>query len=170
LSRIPLAFRAFFSILFRGQLGADIALALGFQKKAAPAPPPSKATPADGALQLLGILQRESRLVDFLMEDLAGLPDEQVGAAVRPIHEQSRAALARLVKLTPIIDGVEGAYTRLVSVDTSAVRVLGNAPANTTIEGGTLRHKGWRAEKVNLPGLGRGDDAGIVAPAEIEVE
>ncbi len=170
MSRISLAFRAFFSILFGGKLADDAALALGLQKKAAPAPAPHKATPADGAMQLLGILQRESRLVDFLMEDLGAFPDDQVGAAVRPIHEQSRAALARHVKLTPIIDGVEGTYTRLLSMDTSAVRILGKAPAGVTVEGGTLRHKGWRAEKVNLPGIGRGDNMSVVAPAEIEVE
>ena len=36
--------------------------------------------------------------------------------------------------------------------------------------GGTLRHKGWKAAKVDLPALAGKQDASIVAPAEIEVE
>jgi hypothetical protein len=33
-----------------------------------------------------------------------------------------------------------------------------------------LRHKGWRAAKVDLPGLAAKDDTTIIAPAEIEIE
>jgi hypothetical protein len=33
-----------------------------------------------------------------------------------------------------------------------------------------LRHKGWRAVKVDLPALAAKQDASIVAPAEIEIE
>jgi hypothetical protein len=36
--------------------------------------------------------------------------------------------------------------------------------------GGTLRHKGWRAAKVDLPALSPKQDAAIIAPAEIEIE
>ncbi|MEP7353715.1 MAG: DUF2760 domain-containing protein, partial [Acidobacteriota bacterium] len=99
MSRISFAFRSFFSILFGGSLPADIAQAFGYSKyvpakaaaqatqaaSPAPAPAPPKPTtgPADGAVQILGILQRESRLVDFLMEDIGAYDDAQVGAAVR---------------------------------------------------------------------------------------
>lgn len=70
MSRILLAFRAFFAILFGNPLPAEI-------KPAAPARPaaPAKAEPQlpnpAHALQLLAILQRDSRLPDFLMEDIA---------------------------------------------------------------------------------------------------
>jgi hypothetical protein len=40
----------------------------------------------------------------------------------------------------------------------------------TPPSGGTLRHKGWRAVKVDLPSLATGQDAAILAPAEIEIE
>jgi hypothetical protein len=33
-----------------------------------------------------------------------------------------------------------------------------------------LRHKGWRAAKVDLPSLTAKEDTSIVAPAEIEIE
>jgi hypothetical protein len=46
---------------------------------------------------------------------------------------------------------------------------VGNVPA-TPPPGGTLRHKGWRAAKVDLPALAPKQDAAIIAPAEIEIE
>ena len=57
--------------------------------KAAP-PPKAQAGPADGAVQILSVLQRDARLVDFLMEDIGAYSDEQVGAAVRDVQPQSR--------------------------------------------------------------------------------
>src|SRR4029450_12664116 len=45
------------------------------------------------ALTLLATLQREARLIDFLMEDLAGYDDAHIGAAARDMHRASAAAL-----------------------------------------------------------------------------
>ena len=100
MSRIVLAFRSFFAILFTGKLPADIAQELGFSPtKEGAIPPPSPRPPfallqpSDGALQILGILQRDSRLIDFLMEDISAYSDDQVGAAVRDLHQQCRDSL-----------------------------------------------------------------------------
>ena len=79
---------------------------------------------------MLSILQRDARLIDFLMEDISGYSDDQVGAAVRSLHEQSRAALARYVTLTPVIDAVEGTRTRIEKNDPNSVKLIGNVPAN----------------------------------------
>ena len=57
--------------------------------RVAPTPKP-QAGPADGAVQILSILQRDSRLIDFLMEDVSAYSDEQVGAAVRDVQQQAR--------------------------------------------------------------------------------
>jgi hypothetical protein len=46
---------------------------------------------------------------------------------------------------------------------------VGNVPAKPP-SGGTLRHKGWRAAKIDLPALAAQQDAAILAPAEIEIE
>ena len=78
MNRISQAFRSFFSILFSGVLPADIAQAFGYSKvipiKVTPAPTPKpQSGPADGAVQILSVLQRDARLVDFLMEDISGL-------------------------------------------------------------------------------------------------
>ena len=66
MSRIVLAFRSFFAILFTGQLPGDIAQAFGFTQVKSPTPaakpaakPSPQANPSDGALQILGLLQRK---------------------------------------------------------------------------------------------------------------
>ena len=173
MSRIVLAFRSFFAILFTGKLPGDIAQALGFgapkTQPAAPKPPP-QARPSDGALQILGILQRDSRLIDFLMEDISAYSDDQVGAAVRTLHDQSRESLNRYLHLAPVIDAVEGSFTKLETNDPATVKLLGNVPVKGKAHGGLLRHKGWRAEKVDLPPLPPGQNASILAPAEVEIE
>lgn len=171
MSRIAFAFRSFFSILFSGTLPADIAAAFGYIRppKEKPAPPP--ATPADGAVQILSILQRDARLIDFLMEDISSYADDQVGAAVREMHGQCRAVLARYLTLAPVIDGVEGTFAAAESAGgPSAVKFLGNVPAGKPPKGGTLRHRGWKAEKVDLPAIAAKQGEQIVAPAEIEIE
>jgi Domain of unknown function (DUF2760) len=176
LSRISAAFRSFFSLLFSGVLPEDIALEFGFVK-AKPAPvavalEQPKVSASDGALQILSILQRDSRLIDFLMEDITGYDDDQIGAAVRSLHADSKATLARHLTLTPVIDGVEGTYQKLdpsKAPDPNRIKLIGNVPANGKVAGGTLRHRGWKASAVELPAIGK-QDVSVIAPAELEVE
>ena len=175
MSRFSAAFSSFFSILFSGVLPDQVAAEFGFTKAkpTAVAPPPEpKIKVADGALQLLQILQRDSRLLDFFMEDIQSYADEQIGAAVRSIHTDSRAALNRHFTLAPVIDGVEGTYQKLDAgkpPDPNRIKLIGNVPASGKVPGGTLRHRGWLASDVTLPPLGK-QDPSILAPAEIEVE
>lgn len=173
MNRIAIAFRSFFAILFTGQLPGDIAQAFGFTQ-AKPQAPAAKPAPqvraSDGALQILGLLQRDSRLIDFLMEDISAYADEQVGAAVRTLHDQCRESLNRYLRLTPVIDAVEGSFTKLETNDPATVKLLGNVPVSGKAPGGVLRHKGWRADKIDLPALPPGQSMAVIAPAEVEVE
>ena len=178
LSRISLAFRCFFNMLFQGALSSETLTSLNLTRREAAsvkaaASKPAAAIPvaktSDGALQILGILQRDSRLVDFLMEDITSYSDDQIGAAVREIHDQCRDSIARYVTLQPIIDGVEGTFAKAPSADPNVIKFIGNVPAKPP-SGGTLRHKGWRAAKVDLPAMSAKQDAAIIAPAEIEIE
>jgi hypothetical protein len=176
LKRILLAFRSFFNILFHGALSDATLTELRLSRReAAPAARPAAAPTApvartsDGALQLLAILQRDSRLIDFVMEDISSYSDDQIGAAVRELHDQCRDSIARYVTLQPVIDGVEGTPVKAPSSDPNLVKFVGNVPAAPP-SGGTLRHKGWRAAKVDLPALASKQDATIIAPAEIEIE
>ncbi len=174
MSRILFAFRSFFAILFLDELPADIAFAFGYSK---PEPVPV-AEPidlhnvTDGALQMLQILQRDSRMIDFFMEDIASYSDDQIGAAVRSLHADCRASLNRHVSLVPVIDGVEGTFQKLDSSttpDPNRIKLIGNVPASGKVPGGILRHRGWSAASVTLPLLGKAD-AKVLTPAELEVE
>ena len=190
MSKLSLAFKSFFSLLFSGKLPEDVLIALNLTRrvvmpqasKPAAAAAPAEAAKAiesakasDGAVQILAILQREARLIDFLEEDIGPYTDEQVGAAVRDIHKNSRAALERHVTLKPVVDGVEGTNTNLASAgldakDTTRLRIVGKVPADGKVDSGLLRHRGWRVEKIDLPATPMGKKAAILAPAEIEVE
>jgi hypothetical protein len=173
LSRIAFAFRSFFAILFTGQLPGDIAQAFGFTQVKSPTPaakPAPQPRPSDGALQILGLLQRDSRLIDFLMEDISAYADDQVGAAVRNLHDQCRDSLNRYLRLAPVIDAVEGSFTKLETNDPATVKLLGNVPVSGKAAGGILRHKGWRAEKIDLPPTPPSQSVTVIAPAEVEVE
>jgi len=173
MNRISLAFRSFFSILFSGSLPADIAQAFGYAKpapvKAAPvaAPPKPQASAADGAVQMLGILQRDSRLVDFLMEDITAYTDDQVGAAIRDVQVQAKQTLERYLKLQPVIDAVEETTVTTLGLDSASYKLIGKVPANGKAASGVLRHRGWKAAHVDLPSA---KSSTILAPAELEVE
>ena len=172
MSRISSAFRSFFAILFGGSLPEDIAREFGYTKPVPPPPPVILPTAKDGALQMLGILQRDARLIDFLMEDIASYSDDQVGAAVRSLHADCRTTLNRHVTLAPVIDSVEGTFQKIDSSkapDPNRIKLLGNIPASGKAAGGTLRHRGWSATAVSLPAIGK-QDVSVIAPAELEVE
>ena len=123
---------------------------------------PPAATAEDGALGLLAALQATGRLVDFLEEDLAPYGDDQIGAAVRDIHDGCRRVLRERVALEPVLAGAEGdAITIDAGFDPGAF--VGAPPFR-----GVLRHGGWRVKTVTLP-VRRGQDARVVAPAEVEI-
>ena len=173
-----MACRAFFAVL-GGSLPEDIAAAFGYSKtvlRKAPEPPKEPAVKtSDGALQLLGILQRDARLLDFLMEDIQPYSDDQVGSAARTVHEQCQDSLKKYIKVAPVIDGVEGTFTKpeaagAVAKDPNAIKFIGNLPAQGKPQGGLLRHKGWRADSVSLPAVHAKQSVSILAPAELEVE
>jgi hypothetical protein len=176
LNRIVLAFRAFFALLFTGQLPDGMAAELGLVPKPAPVPKAPPAPPApvikasDGALQLLGMLQRDARVLDFFMEDIAPYSDDQVGAAARDIHERTREILNRHFAPAPVIDSVEGSVVENNAANPAMVKYVGNVPASGKPPSGVLRHRGWRATAVSLPQLNLREDLAILAPAEIEVE
>jgi len=129
---------------------------------ALPAPP----SPT-GALRLLGMLQQEARLVDFIAEDIDGYSDEQVGAAVRSIHSACRKVLSEHVQLQRIFDAEDGSDMVVdQGFDPAAVRLTGNVTGQPPFLG-TLQHGGWRATKITLPETLA--DPNIIAPAEVEI-
>lgn len=162
------AFRAFFSLIFHGDVADDILDAFRPSRPQPIAAPPQVIDTADGAVQMLALLQRDGRLVDFLMEDLTAYPDAQIGAAVRDVHAGCRASLSRYVTLAPVLGDPEGA-TVLVdgNADAARMKVVGNLAGSPPYRG-MLRHRGWEATRVDLPPLAAASRT-VIAPAEIEV-
>jgi hypothetical protein len=130
---------------------------------------PSRSAEA-GAVQMLAILQRQGRLIDFLQENLSMYDDAQIGAAVRTIHEGAKQALAEHVTLEPIFQETEGSAVAVEpGFDTRAVRLTGHVVGEPPFRG-ELRHRGWRVVRINLPQQPGGEDKQlIVAAAEVEV-
>ena len=186
--RISYATRCFFSVLSRGEVPEDIAPEvvkapaptapaleappLAVEPSLAPEPEPAKpaAESNDRAVQVLALLQREGRLIDFLSEDLTPYADAQVGAAVREMHAGCRKMLEQYVTLEPIIEGEEDKpVTVEAGFDPAAVKLVGNVTGKAPLRG-LLRHRGWRATEVELPPLAPQEAArAVVAPAEVEI-
>ena len=170
-TRLSFAFRCFFSLLFQGEIPQDVLQALGLSKAAPPKAGGDKPSPEslDRAVQMLALLQRDGRLVDFLTEDVSPYPDGQLGAAVRSIHASCRQVLKRYLKLEPILASEEDQpVTVPVGFDPAAIKLVGNVTGEPPIRG-LLRHRGWRVTEVTLPSLPQGSGRAILAPAEVEV-
>jgi hypothetical protein len=164
------AFRAFFSLIFHGRIADDILAAFSEDERpsAPAAAPPQVIETTDRATQMLALLQRDGRLVDFLMEDLAAYPDSQIGAAARDVHSGCRQALSRYMTLTPVLDDEEGTYVTVEQrADPARLKVVGNVAGAPPLRG-ILRHRGWEITRVELPPLAATGRT-IVAPAEVEV-
>jgi hypothetical protein len=192
--RFLLAFSCFFRLLFTGKLpdaaAAYLPKALEPPKpepKAEPKPKPEpepkpEVKPAepkpkvsaaqqhrDGALALLGLLQREGRLVDFLRESLDGYTDADIGAAARDVHRGCRKVLDQYLAIEPVMPGAEEDKVSVPKgFDPAEVRLIGEAKGDAPYAG-TLRHHGWRVVDAKLPQLADGIDRAVIAPAEVEL-
>jgi Domain of unknown function (DUF2760) len=183
--RIAVAFRAFFRVLASARAAAQVEWALGGQAaptsellsselptiempalKSAPAPRPTRSD----ALNLLATLQREARLVDFLMEPIAGYADAQIGAAVRDIHRDCAAAIERVFAPKQIESAEEGATIELPDgFDPARMRLSGDVRQPPFR--GRLCHHGWQATRCDLPEWSCDERSRLViAPAEIEIK
>jgi hypothetical protein len=128
-------------------------------------------SPSGPDLRVLAVLQRDGRLVDFLMEEVDGYDDAQIGAAVRDIHRGCRKALRDYLTLQPVIDAAEDSSVTVPGgFDPAEVRLTGNVAGNPPFAG-RLRHHGWKVSAVHLPVLpGARAETAVLAPAEVEIE
>jgi len=178
--RVAFAFRCFFALLFKGIVPADIVAVVAPSASRGGAARPAVATagplvaaaaddPGDRAIQLLALLQRDGRLVDFLFEDVTAYSDAQVGAAVREVHASCRRVIDRYLPVEPILADLEGQTTALgAPVDPFTVKLVGNVGQQASYLG-TVRHRGWRVGRLALPPLAASAARQIVTPAEVEI-
>ncbi len=158
MNKLGLAFKAFFDVLKNGSPVVEPVA-------------PKKIEPARSeALTLLASLQREARLVDFLMEPLDGCTDQQIGAAVRDIQKDSRSVLERMFAMKPLRSEVEGtALSVPAGFDPGEFKLTGNVAGAAPYQG-ELMHSGWVATQTDIPSWnGTPESASIVAPAEVEI-
>ncbi|MEF8687078.1 UNVERIFIED_CONTAM: DUF2760 domain-containing protein [Comamonas sp. A-3] len=121
------------------------------------------------ALQLLGLMQREARFVDFIQEDVAPYTDAEIGAAARVVHEGCRKVLREHFTLSPVCSEAEGSRITLqAGFDAAAVRLTGNVVGQPPFTG-TLSHRGWLVTQVRLPQLTDIQAAKVIAQAEVEL-
>lgn len=174
--RLSYAFRCFLSVLSEGTIPAGLVPELVKEPPrplpaAAPAPALEEpaAEPVDRAVQMLALLQRDGRLIDFLTEDIAPYQDAQIGAAARDVHASCRKALEHYLKLEPVIASDEDQPVMVEpGFDPAAIKLIGNVTGKPPLRG-LLRHRGWRVAQVKLPPLPEGSGRAIVAPAEVEI-
>lgn len=172
MGRLGLAFRCFFRVL-SGKPVPDEALPGQDAPPALPAAPEAPAAPRVPpelpVVQILGLLQKEGRLLDFLQEEIGDYDDAQVGAAVRSIHQSCRQVLQEHVGLQPVLEGEEDSPVEVpVGFDAGAIRLIGNVTGDPPFSG-VLRHHGWRATSIRLPERADEGDAQVIAPAEVEL-
>lgn len=135
----------------------------------APAPIVLKESTPEAALQLLGLLQKEARFLDFIQENVAAYSDADVGIAARVVHEGCSKVIKEHFTLDSVFHEPEGSKVILEQgFDATRVRLTGNIVGNAPFTG-HLIHKGWQVSQMNLPKLTAGHDAKIIAPAEVEL-
>ena len=167
--RIGLAFKAFFRVFSDEAFAKSVESWLSGEKPALPpAPPAPEVDPA--AVQVLALLQREGRLVDFLQENLEGASDAQIGAVVKStVYEGCRRAVREYLELAPVLGGQEGEKVTVeAGFDPSAIRLVGRVEGDPPFRG-VLRHPGWRLKAARLPLPPEGSDRAVVTPAEVEI-
>ena len=183
---IGIAFKSFFKILSNSDFAQKVKVLLQppmdtppmetkipLQKKEATAILPLQVqnSKRSEAVTLLSALQRDARLIDFLMEDITAYDDAQIGAAVRDVHKKSKDSLQKMFAIEAASSFTEGNNTKVPEnfdqgLYTLTGTVRGKGPFN-----GTVEHAGWKITKAEIPVWnGSLESASIIAPIEIEVK
>ncbi len=71
------------------------------------------------------------------------------------------------MRLEPVIDGVEGTFTKIEGLDPAQVKLIGNVPASGKAPGGTVAPQGLEGRQGGSAATAPG---AVLAAAEIEIE
>ena len=165
MQRLWLAFRCFWVVLTDRVKAEQLRSALEPEETIATPTPESLPV---GAVQILALLQREGRLIDFLREDIDAYADAQIGAAVRDIHRGCRRVLDECLNIQPVLDQREDSRVEVpIGFDPAEIRLTGSVHGEPPFHG-TLKHHGWAVREFKLPESATSNSR-VVAPAEVEV-
>lgn len=171
-ARIGLAMRVIFDAELARRCLAPAPVAAPAKKVEPVAPKPAVVPPerqhASG-LQVLAMLQREGRFIDFLQQDVAAFSDEEIGGAARVVHEGCRKVLKQSLVVAPVLNDAEGASVTVPKgFDAQRIRLTGNVTGEPPFKG-ALKHHGWVATEVKFPAVQESLDPRVIAPAEVEL-
>jgi Domain of unknown function (DUF2760) len=142
-------------------------------ESAKPTPAPAGRNQAEAeVIGFLSMLQEKGRLVDFLMDDITAYDDAQVAAAARVVHQGCKAVLQEHFRIRPVRGENEGSLVRVApGYAADEYRLIGKIRGDAPFSG-TLVHRGWKAETVELPRVLRisADRLPTIAPAEVELQ
>jgi len=113
-------------------------------------------------------MQREARFLDFTLEDISQLPDEQVGAVSRLVHGDLKKLIRQYMELKPVIDADEGQKVSL-GQDRMPYEIQVASDRDVSLPfTATLRHKGYRLVSINLPQKKHPEAVRVLMPAELD--
>ena len=118
----------------------------------------------------LYLLQREARLIDFLLEDISSAPDDLVGAGVREVHTKCRKYLLEKLTLQPVIPQEEGARITIESgFNPSKIMLTGFLEGQPPYNG-IIKHQGWQVLSSQIPEVTDSFRKNpVLAQAELEI-
>lgn len=120
-------------------------------------------------IQIMGLLQREGRFLDFISENIELYDDAQVGAAVRTLHKGCKTVVTETFGLKPVIGAQEGSEIEIdADYDPVSIKLMGKIKGKPPFKG-FLIHPGWKLGNVKLANW-TGKKTDIVFPAEIEIK
>ncbi len=165
MNRLLIAIQAFINTLLNPETAQRVALAIN----PPPPPPPEPEGPPCFDLRVLSLLQRDGRLIDFLMENIDSFDDAQIGSAVRDIHARCRKTLLDHFTIEPI-GGAEGSTLQVhIGYDPATTRLVGQVAGSGPWKG-TISHSGWQATSVKIPEIpGAFGEVPVLHPVEVEI-
>ena len=159
------AFKAFFAAL-RGNIPLETGDGEAVSSSVASKPRPEHS--GVEVVQLLSALQREGRFVDFLMDEIEGATDEQLGAAARFVHQGCRKVLAEYFVVDAVWPGEEGQSVTLEEgFDRRRIDLLGSGAALPATA--RLVHPGWRLTQTKFPEVTDAFLVDLIQKAEVEL-
>ncbi|MBC7659376.1 MAG: DUF2760 domain-containing protein [Chitinophagaceae bacterium] len=119
-------------------------------------------------------MQTRGRFLDFVMADIHKLPDAQVGAVSRIVHQGLRDLIDDYFAVKPIASESEGSMITIPTESLGSSYSLISSRGETIPGHGRLLHRGWQVGRLKLPVSQNLDgdlksQSLILAAAEIDV-